>query len=392
MLTVFRATLKTLVRDPGLFVWALLFPLLLSTMFMFMFSNIDEELSFQAVPVAVVDDAAWDGSELEAVVESLSEAGEDQLLDVHAFESGEEADAALRGGEVSGVLSVDDAGSCTLRVLPDTGNLGVEAINATVLQTVANTYDRDAALVHAIAERDPLAFADSERVESAFSPGGHTEQVSLTRSEPVESVRFYYAMFGMAALFGAQVGMTAICRAQPNLSPLGARRAVGAISRGRVLAATLAASWVVSFGCLLVAFAYVRLVVGIDFAGREGLCVAGLAAAALFATAFGTFIGALPKLSLSSKSGILTGATCFLSLFAGLYGEPCMELADMIARQAPLLAALNPAKVVTDLFYSLYYYDALGPFAGKVGMLFAQAAVLFAASAVFVRKQRYASL
>ena len=84
----------------------------------------------------------------------------------------------------------------------------------------------------------------------------------------------------------------------------------------------------------------------------------GLAAAALLATALGTLIGALPKMSLPAKSGILTGATCFLSLFAGLYGEPCMQLADSIARAFPITATLNPAKLTTDLFYSLYYYDA----------------------------------
>ena len=53
---------------------------------------------------------------------------------------------------------------------------------------------------------------------------------------------------------------------------------------------------------------------------------------------------------------------------------------------------LNPAKVVTDLFYSLYYYDSLAPFAQKAGILLAMAAVLFAVSALFVRRQRYASL
>ena len=57
-----------------------------------------------------------------------------------------------------------------------------------------------------------------------------------------------------------------------------------------------------------------------------------------------------------------------------------------------ILASLNPAKVVTDTFYSLYYYDSLVPFAEKVGLLLAMTAVVFAVSALFVRRQRYASL
>ena len=88
----------------------------------------------------------------------------------------------------------------------------------------------------------------------------------------------------------------------------------------------------------------------------------------------------------------MTALVCLLSLFAGLYGEPCMELADLIAREAPLLAAVNPATVVTDLFYSLYYYDALGPYLVKAATLLAMAAVLIVASLAFVRRQRYASI
>lgn len=69
-----------------------------------------------------------------------------------------------------------------------------------------------------------------------------------------------------------------------------------------------------------------------------------------------------------------------------------MELADSIARAFPLFASLNPAKVVTDAFYSLYYYDSLTPYFGKLGILIAMTAVLFALSSLFIRRQRYASL
>ena len=206
------------------------------------------------------------------------------------------------------------------------------------------------------------------------------------------TVRYYYALLGMAALFCGQVGMLAICETQPNLTPLGARRAIGATSRGKTLVATLAASWAISFACLLVAFLFIRFVVGVDFAGREGMCVVAIAVAALFATSLGTLLGSLPKVGFGVKTGLLTGLTCLLSLFAGLYGEPCMDLADQIAREAPVLAAVNPAKVVTDAFYSLYYYDSLVPFAEKAGILLIMTVVLFAVSALFVRRQRYASL
>ncbi len=392
MWNVFKGALTVLTRKRELFVWSLAFPIILSTMFMFMFSNLDSSTAFDPVPTGVVADAAYKGSAFADVVDELGASGDDQLLAVHAFATADEAREALSAGDVLGIVSVDAEGTPLLVVTPSSGGVGVEQIGRTVLGTVVDTYVRNADLVAGIAADNPLALADPNRVEEALSRGSVTEQVSLTHAAPTESVRYYYALLGMAALFCGQVGMLAICETQPNLSALGARRALGATSRGKTLAATLAASWLVSFACLIVAFLYMRFAVGIDFSGREGLCVAAIAAAALLSTALGTLLGSLPKVGLGVKTGLLTALTCFLSLFAGLYGEPCMALADSIARSFPALASINPAKVITDVFYSLYYYDSLVPFAQKIGILLAMAAALFAVSALFIRRQRYASL
>ncbi|WP_102379953.1 ABC transporter permease [Raoultibacter timonensis] len=393
MFNVFKGALMVLTRKRELFIWSLAFPILLSTMFMLMFANLDDATAFDPVATAVVTDAHYDeATAFSSVIDELGEEGDDQLLDIQTFATVDEARNALTAGEVIGIVSVEADGTPKLAVSPDSGGLGVEQIGRTILDTVMNTYVRNADLLASLAADNPLALADPDLVEEALTHGNATVQVSLTHSTPVQSVRYYYALLGMAALFCGQVGMLAICETQPNLTPLGARRAIGATSRGKTLVATLAASWAISFACLLVAFLFIRFVVGVDFAGREGMCVVAIAVAALFATSLGTLLGSLPKVGFGVKTGLLTGLTCLLSLFAGLYGEPCMDLADQIAREAPVLAAVNPAKVVTDAFYSLYYYDSLVPFAEKAGILLVMTVVLFAVSALFVRRQRYASL
>lgn len=393
MFNVFKGALMVLTRKRELFIWSLAFPILLSTMFMLMFANLDDATAFDPVATAVVADAHYDeATAFSSVIDELGEEGDDQLLDIRTFTTVDEARNALTAGEVIGIVSVEADGTPKLAVSPDSGGLGVEQIGRTILDTVMNTYVRNADLLASLAADNPLALADPDLVEEALTHGNATVQVSLTHSTPVQSVRYYYALLGMAALFCGQVGMLAICETQPNLTPLGARRAIGATSRGKTLVATLAASWAISFACLLVAFLFIRFVVGVDFAGREGMCVVAIAVAALFATSLGTLLGSLPKVGFGVKTGLLTGLTCLLSLFAGLYGEPCMDLADQIAREAPVLAAVNPAKVVTDAFYSLYYYDSLVPFAEKAGILLIMTVVLFAVSALFVRRQRYASL
>ena len=69
-----------------------------------------------------------------------------------------------------------------------------------------------------------------------------------------------------------------------------------------------------------------------------------------------------------------------------------MNLADRVAREMPWLTAINPAKQVTDLFYSLYVYTDLGPFFQTLGMLMATTAVLAIVAALLMRRQQHASL
>ena len=159
-----------------------------------------------------------------------------------------------------------------------------------------------------------------------------------------------------------------------------------------MLVGCISASWVVSFCALMIAFAYIRFVLGVEFGDREGECVLGLAVAALMSTSLGAFIGALPGVPFNAKSGILTGLTCLLSLFAGLYGTPAMRLADQIAHDAPWAALVNPAKQVTDLFYSLYVYTDLTPFLQTMGTLLVATAVFAFIAGLLMRRQRYASL
>ena len=96
----------------------------------------------------------------------------------------------------------------------------------------------------------------------------------------------------------------------------------------------------------------------------------------------------------SLLSGDLRSAfiTLALSLPAGLYGDPAMALSDWLTAHLPWLQTINPAVQATNAFYTLTYYDSLAPFAATLATLGAMAAVLFGASAFFMRRQRYASL
>lgn len=398
--TSFLVSVKSLVRTPSVIVWVLAFPLIMSAIFLFMFSGMRTDGVVDPVPVALVTpagekDGAPAGS-FEQVVDALAEPGEGQLLDLRRVETAAEAADLLAAGEVDGYFEIASDGMPALTVgsaYTLSSADGQTAVNRTILETVASSYVQSRALLEEVGRRDPAALADPGAVADALGIQVAVEQVQITHARPEEIVRYYYALLGMGALMASQAGMLAVAQAQPGVSALGARRAVSGTSRLRQLAGCVLGAWAVSTVALTLAFAFLRLVVGVDFGGREGLALVSVAVCALLATALGACVGALPiPAGISARSGILTALTCVLSLFAGLYGTAAMELADNLAHTLPWTSWVNPAKLVCDTFYALYYYTSLAPFAARLAACVAGALALLAVAGAIFRRQSYEHL
>lgn len=398
--TSFLVSVKSLVRTPSVIVWVLAFPLIMSAIFLFMFSGMRTDGAVDPVPVALVapvdekDDAS--AGSFTQVVKALAEPGEDQLLDLRRVGTADEAEVLLASGEIDGYFEIASDGAPALTV----GSAytlasadGASAVNRTILETVASSYVQSRALLEEVAQRDPAALADPAAVTDALGIQVAVERVQITHARPEEIVRYYYALLGMSTLMASQAGMLAVAYAQPGVSALGARRAVSGTSRLRQLAGCALGAWAVSTVALTLAFAFLRLVAGVDFGGREGLALVAVAVCALLATALGACVGALPlSAGISARSGILTALTCVLSLFAGLYGTAAMELADNLAHTLPWTSWVNPTKLVCDTFYALYYYTSLAPFAARLAACVAGALALLAVAGAIFRRQSYEHL
>ena len=234
--------------------------------------------------------------------------------------------------------------------------------------------------------------AMNEAASAFMSNAVKTQQVDVLRVQASSTVRYYYALMGFAALMSITVSINAVSAARANTSAVGARRQISGVSPARQLAVAMAASFVTVFFCLLLAFAYMRFVLGVEFGGRDGLAMLALAACALMSTALGAAIGAIPKISTPGKAGIATGITCFCALFAGLYGEPSMQLADRVSQSAPWAVLVIPAAQAANAFYDLTYYDSLAPFFATLCVLVVMAAVFFVVAALLMRRQNYERL
>lgn len=411
MLNTFKYVALSLVREKGILVWSLAFPIILSTCFMIMFAGLDAGDAVDPVPVIVVEDDNYEAADaFKTFIEEVSEDGasdpedgadagnvDSAILDIAYAGTPDEAEGLLWESTDTetpyiGYVAVNEDGAPELFARSISSTTGTEEVNREILLMLLDTYESKAGIFANLAENDPYALANPQVIESIFDTPQATERISVTHNPPRESVRYYFALLGMAALFGAQSGLIAVMRLMPNLGPLGARRELGGTPHAASLAGTILASWTVSTACLLVAYLYIRFVAGVDFAGRDAQCVLAIIASSLMATSLGAFLGSIPKISTASKIGFLTVVVCLASFFAGLYGQPTMELADMVAKNFPVSQYVNPAVQISQTFYSIMYYDDAGIILSHIGILLAFTAVFFVISVNFLRKQRYASL
>nr|WP_297995730.1 ABC transporter permease [uncultured Actinomyces sp.] len=380
MLTVFSYQVLRLLRDRVLIVWTLGIPIVLSLIFMAMFSNLDKVYEATPMSFGVVQDEAYRTAPgLDAVVERISADDADpHLLTKVTHSTASEAETAVKQGETNGYLAVE-SGEPVLHVTQK----GNDAETTRVLRVVMDSYTQRRAEYVALAK----AGAAPEKLAALETDQSFTHSISVTPSPVKPETHYYFALLAFACGMGTTVALVAV-KGIMAVSPVGARQTLAGLPRWKVLTATLAASWVCVLACLLIAFAFMASVVGVDFGPHMLLCLVAIGVCSLMASAVGAALGTLARLEI----GMISGFTSLLSLFTGLYGPASQSLASSIEQHAPLLAQANPLWQTARCFYGLLYYDSLAPFARSCAVLLGMTCLFLTIALIRARRMTHEHL
>jgi ABC-2 type transport system permease protein len=192
----------------------------------------------------------------------------------------------------------------------------------------------------------------------------------------------------MACLFGGFWGRKEMEDIQAYLSPLGARLNLAPVHKLKAFGYSLCAAVLVDFLSLAVLIAYLGLVMNVDFGGQIGYVIATCFAGSLVGVSFGALLTAF-KGSLQLKTAVMITVNIVMSFLAG------MMVADIkytVTHAVPLLAYINPANLISDALYSLYYYSSHARFFLNFGLLLGFAAVFYLCVYLIIRRQKYASI
>ena len=193
----------------------------------------------------------------------------------------------------------------------------------------------------------------------------------------------------MAALYGSFHGLNEVTAIQANQSPQGARNNLAPSHKLKVFAISVLAASTIQFAVILTLLSFLVFVLGINLGSQLGLILLTCLVSTFTGVAYGCFISAAAKKSEGIKVGIMIGSTMMMSFLSGMMST---DIKIYINNNLPIIRYLNPASLITDSFYSLYYYDTHTLYYTNT-LILVGITILFGVLTYFIlRRQKYASI
>ena len=199
----------------------------------------------------------------------------------------------------------------------------------------------------------------------------------------------FYTLIGMACLYGGFLALIVVNETEANLSAKGARISIAPVHKLKVLLISLLVALTIQFIETSILIAYLYFILGVNFGGNLGyVCLLSLFGC-LAGTSLGLLVGVSSKKSDGIKTGILLAITMVCSFLSGMMG---VSMKYIVQKNAPIIAKINPVNMITDGFYSLYYYNTMDRFYSNIIGLTLFSTVMIVISYIFIRRKRYDSI
>ena len=386
----FKYTVKTLLGDKMLIFWTFAFPVILGAFFYMAFSDIEDSEKLHVIDIAVVENTGFRESEMwKESLEALSDEASVEQVFCTKYVSEEEAKRLLSEKEIAGYFMLAD-GEPQVTVASD-------GINETVLKYVVEEIYQTEEIVRNTAER---RIQQGEMPTAEFYEQLSKEVMNLVDSEnggirDISGANLsytmieFYTLIAMTCLYGGILGMVAVNQNLANMSSKGKRVSVSPVGKSRMILSSVLAGYVIQMVGVALLFAFTIFVLHVDYGNHLPLIVLLALCGGLAGLSVGIAIAVLVKSGDNVKTGIVISVTmagCFLS---GMMGITMKYLVD---KNIPLLNLLNPANMITDGLYALYYYDTFDRYWQNAASLlvFAFSMILF--SVLGLRRQKYDSI
>lgn len=377
MWNLIKYSFLTKIRNRSIVFWPLIFPFILTTVMYFSIGQM-EESDFETVNVAVVAENAG-GSEAEEAfltwLEMMEESSD--MIHIEQMEEDEALDR-LEKGQIDGIFYNGETPALTV---------GRNGLPESILQIVLENYIEGRKTLEDVAAVSPEKLKDAVSAMEDYTDS--IEQVTLGGKTTNGNVQFFYALLGMACLYGCFIGYGSAMELQAYLTPLAARRCAGPSNRLHVILSETLVSFVLHFVNMMILLAYMKYVLRLEFSGSYAEMLPALFLGSMIGVTMGMFITSIGKMGEGMKVGVMVGVSMAMSFCAGLMNA---DIKNIIDRSAPLLNRINPAALISDALYCINVYDAPARYAQDILILGVMCVLLTGGTYLIIRRERYGSI
>lgn len=370
---------KQLLKNKSIIFWSLFFPIILACFFKMAFSNLDDQFTFNTIPVAVVK--TIDSPENQRFTDSLKTAKNDQQAIFKVSTTDKvTADNALKENKISGYYLLEE--EAPLLVINNNG------FNQTFLKDFLQQFTYITAAMGDIVREKPDQFSES-LVNDLLNAHTYTEKTVYGENEPKSTTLYFFTVIAMACMFGMNWGIKNSSDLQADQSPKGLRMSMSPVNKSTLIFTNLLAAFLIFFGEMLLVLGFIRFVLRVDFGNRWSLILLTCLMSCLLSISLGSLVGSGIKGNFNLKSTIVTTVSVFGGFLSGMMFP---DVKYWIDQHAPIIAWLNPTSLITDALYKLFYYTDLTSFFMTIGMMFIMTVVINIANYLIMRRQAYADI
>ena len=378
----FKYTLKVLLRNKGLLFWTFAFPILLGILFNMAFKDIENKEAFDVIDIAIVENAYFENDLVfKESFKTLSNDDSNKIFDV-TYTDLENAKKLLEEEKITGYLTLTGTG-----VNITVTSSGTEE---TILRYVTEEIESEKEIIY--------SFLTSEKEEENNNFEEEISKIMANTDAKINNISNknlgytmieYYTLIAMAALYGGTISMNATNYKLANMNPVGKRTAISPVSKRKMILGSLLASYIVQLIGLSLLFIFTIFVMKVDYGNNLPLVILLGLVGSLAGLSLGIMISSLFKTNENNKDGILISVTMLWCFLSGMMGITMKYVVD---KYVPILNKINPASMMTDGLYALYYYETKERYFIDIISLLVFSFIMIIISYRSLRRQKYDSI
>lgn len=373
-----KYNLKALFKNKGLIFWSSAFPIIMATLFNMAFGNWEESEKFTSINIGIVTNEYFDNNIIaKNVFNSLSD-GDNKIFNI-TYASKDEVTNLLIDKKIEGIIEYTDSNPNII--------INSNSVSSTIIKSVVDEIETNNTIFSDLIKSGKYASNDMEEqvnkiIERINSTTINTKDISVKKLDI--AVIEYYSLLAMTCLYGGFIAMSAISNSLASASNRGKRVAISPIKKSMAILSSLCASFIVQLIGALLLLIYINII-GVNLHTNLISLFIITILGVLSGISIGLIVSVMINKSEDTKLGIIIAISMALSVLSGMTG---VSLKYVIDSKIPFINKINPAAMITDGLYAVYYENS-ARFLNNIISLIIFISLLIVISILYMRRKKY---